>query len=174
VKAHIAAWKLRKENPAQPKPVKQYSGHNSNFPVKPVHQPTPHQIDVRKAGNTGYKSAPHQYLESQTPAVSIPDSFNDTPSLDWCLNAVRKLHMFHQTIPTGSVAPPPTFTRKRMQDIWNACHLPEDLRTVGVAACESKFTETYRQMTKHLGTSTLPASPVSSSPKEGVHPNVQS
>ena len=158
VKAHIAAWKLRKENPVQPKPAPRQSRpfYNNRDDRRHDRTPSPTQ-QINTIIRTVDATANQVDLSDPDSVVPAPPVVEQAvipcsvPNIDACLNMLRRFHTAAiYAKKTGGI--PATINMKHVGASWvyAQCKLPLDIETVSFEEIEKRYRHHHARLAAAL------------------------
>ena len=158
VKAHIAAWKLRKENPVQPKPAPRQSrpfydnrdDRRRDRPSSATQQINTIVRVVDTAANQVDLSDPNSIVPAP-PVVEeavIPCS---VPNIDACLNMLRRFHaMAIHVKKTGGIPVTTNMNHVGANWVYAQCKFPLDLETLSFEEIEKRYRHHHARLATAL------------------------
>lgn len=184
VKAHIAAWKLRKENPVQPKPAPRQSRpfYDNRDDRRRDRAPSPTQQihNIVRVVDSAADQVDLSDPDSIVPAppvveeVVIPCS---VPNIDACLNMLRRFHaMAIHVKKTGGIPVTTNMNHVGANWVYAQCKFPLDLETLSFEEIEKRYRHHHARLATALtkqaqiGNGTPAQNPQSAQSAQSAHP----
>lgn len=156
VKSHIAAWKLRKENPVQPKPVprpqRQFYSNGDERRNNRIPTATQQLNEIVKAvDNPVAIDLSDPNFAVPTPAATeavIPCS---VPNVDTCLNMLRRFHTAAIHLKkTGGMPVGVKLNHVGADWVYSQCKFPLDIETLSFEEIEKRFRQHHARLVAAL------------------------